>query len=403
MPMQAPRDRALSDRGGRRPDRVIGEYGDHRLGPTVIVIGGLHGNEPAGAHAAERVIDQLHRTRPRMQGRLLALRGNRTALARKQRYLVRDLNRRWTADGVRELLARDPAHDEAEDAEQRELLEILHTEMRRSDQPLVLLDLHSTSGECPPFCCMSDALRNRTLAFALGVPVILGLEEVTDATLMGYLADMGHVGVAFEAGQHVAPETEEKHVAAIALALAASGLLAVEDVPDHADHVRRLRKAARGNPRVVEIVYRHAITPEDQFEMEPGFTSFQRLEAGQVLARDRDGEVRAAFPGRMLLPLYQGLGEDGFFIGRDVGPVRLRLSQLLRRARLDDALALLPGVRRARPDDHNHLLVARGADVGWLRDALFLCGFRHARPAGDRVVYSRRRPDADGLTRDVGE
>jgi succinylglutamate desuccinylase len=363
----------------------------------MIVIGGLHGNEPAGARAAERVLAALNRTSPEMNGRLLALRGNRSALAREQRYLVRDLNRRWTPDRVRELLAADPAFDEPEDSEQRDLVQIMQEEAERSGQPLVTLDLHTTSGECPPFACMSDALRNRDIAFALGIPVILGLEEVTDGTMLGYLADLGHVGVAVEAGQHEAPATEELHVAAIAVAMVASGLLTAAQVPDYTEHVRRLRKAARGYPRVVEIVYRHGIEPEDQFRMEPGFSSFQRLEAGQTLAEDRDGKVRARFPGRMLLPLYQGLGEDGFFIGRDVGPVRLGLSHVLRRARLDDALALLPGVRRADPDDHNHLLVARGADRGWLRDALFLCGFRHARPAGDRIVYSRRRPDADGL------
>ena len=52
--------------------------------------------------------------------------------------------------------------------------------------------------------------------------------------------------------------------------------------------------------------------------MEPGFANFQPIERGQVLARDSQGAIEAPMKGWLLLPLYQGQGEDGFFIGRDV-------------------------------------------------------------------------------------
>lgn len=384
-------------------DRLIGDYGDASTGQTMIVMGALHGNEPAGMFAAQEVFAELERRQPRMRGRLLGVVGNRAALAEQQRFLVRDMNRRWARERVAALLESDPAHDEREDAEQRALLEVLRDAESRTPDPLILLDLHTTSGACPPFCCMADALRNRPMAFALGVPVILGLEEVTDGTLMGYLGDYGHSGIAFEAGQHEDPETKRRHVAAIWLTLVSAGLLEERQVPDYGEHSRLLRRAAKGKPQVVEIVYRHAITPEDKFAMEPGYTSFQRLRPGQVLAKDRDGDVRAATSGRILLPLYQGLGEDGFFIARDMGPARLAASVALRRLRLDALLAMLPGVQRATADGDNQLEVQRGADVGRVRDLLFLCGFRQARVRGDRVVYSRRRPDADGRVGRIGD
>jgi succinylglutamate desuccinylase len=36
--------------------RVLGTYGGTTAGPLVICLGGIHGNEPAGVLAAQRVV-----------------------------------------------------------------------------------------------------------------------------------------------------------------------------------------------------------------------------------------------------------------------------------------------------------------------------------------------------------
>ena len=41
--------------------RYIGDCNGQRQGPTLIVIGGLHANEPAGIDAALRVHDRIKR------------------------------------------------------------------------------------------------------------------------------------------------------------------------------------------------------------------------------------------------------------------------------------------------------------------------------------------------------
>jgi succinylglutamate desuccinylase len=66
----------------------------------------------------------------------------------------------------------------------------------------------------------------------------------------------------------------------------------------------------------MRVEERHGIRPEDQFRMEPGFSNIEPIEAGQLLARDRSGEIRAREKGILFMPLYQGLGDDGFFTGR---------------------------------------------------------------------------------------
>ena len=150
------------------PPRVLGR---RRGGPgaTVIACAGLHGNEPAGLEAARRVLDGLEGVP--LRGEFLAVAGNRGALAAGMRFLGRDLNRCWTAAEVEALRARPGAADEFEQAEQRELLGVLG----EAEPPIVLFDLHTTSGASPPFVLMSDTLRNRPIAFGLGLPVVLGL------------------------------------------------------------------------------------------------------------------------------------------------------------------------------------------------------------------------------------
>ena len=84
---------------------------------------------------------------------------------------------------------------------------------------------------------------------------------------------------------------------------------------------RQLLEHAREDlPHEIEIVLRYAITPEDEFRMEPGFSNIHPVRAGMLLARDRHGEIRAPEDGLVVMPLYQGQGDDGFFLGRPVAP-----------------------------------------------------------------------------------
>ena len=69
--------------------------------------------------------------------------------------------------------------------------------------------------------------------------------------------------------------------------------------------------------RLMELTYRHPVTEQDRFTMVPGFKNFDPVRAGQLLAHDRGGEIHAPADGRLFLPLYQAVGEDGFFLVRD--------------------------------------------------------------------------------------
>jgi len=361
----------------------------------VLVTGGVHGNEPAGIIAVQRVLTALEAGKTPFRGSLTGIAGNRSGLAQGARYLDRDLNRRWLVDDMIALLRRDPAQDSPEDREQRELLHLFAPMLKEAREPLVFIDLHSTSGDGAPFSCMADVIRNRTIAFSLGIPVVLGLEEVIDGSMLGFLCDLGHVGVAIEGGQHDDPATADNHESAIWISLVAAGCLRAEDVPELESHRQRLRAATRELPGVIEIRHRHVVRSEQEpFAMLPGFANFQPVTDGQVVASDRDGDVRTPEAALMMLPRYQPQGEDGYFLARPVSRFWLALSAGLRRTRLDRLVGVLPGVRRD-PSRHDHMLLDRQRPRAV--DVFHLMGYRHRRSEGDGFVFTRRRPDATGI------
>jgi hypothetical protein len=278
--------------------RVLGHHSTGRPGPTIVVTGGIHGNEPAGCEAMLRVLATLAQTGLPLRGELWALAGNLRGLAANLRYLDRDLNRRWIREDIARIVANGP-EDAAEDLEQFELLAFLAPLLERSTTPIVFLDLHSTSGPSTPFVCMADVLRNRKIALALGIPVVLGLEEVLDGSLLGYLCDLGHIGVAVEAGQHSDPMTvAPPRVRRVAHARRRRR--PGRRAPHHRRHARGTRFFATrsGLPAVVEIRHRHVVRPEHEpFVMLPGFANFQPIARGQLVAHDARGPSTPPSPG----------------------------------------------------------------------------------------------------------
>jgi len=377
------------------PPRRIGEHRGATPGPTLVVVGALHGNEPAGPAAVRAVLGRLERERPPFAGRLVGLVGNRRALTAGVRFLGRDLNRSWSPEALAAVVGGGRASS-PEDLELAELVAEIAPLVAEARQPIVFLDLHSTSAPGAPFVCMSDVLRNREIAFALPVPVLLGIEEAIDGALMGHLTELGHVAVAIEGGQHDDPETVERLESAIWLALVAAGAIAAADAPDLAACRARLASAAAGLPRVLEVRERHPVHPMDGFQMKPGFRNLDPVARGTLLAADVRGEIRTRESGYLLMPLYQSQGSDGFFLARRVAPFWLHLSARLRRWRVDRWLGALPGVRRD-PEERDRLLVDPRVARYQTVNLFHLLGYRRVRDRGDRLVFSRRRPGYRGV------
>lgn len=368
-------------------ERILGDVAGPEPGPLLIAVAGLHGNEPAGVHALRRVFTRLDPGR--LRGRFVGIAGNLGALARRVRFDQVDLNRAWTAERLERLSSADPKTLGHEDREQRELMDALQERFADHPGPVYCIDLHTISASGAPFATLADTLRNRTFARHFPVPKLLGIEEQIDGSLLEWLGGFGFVTLGFEGGRHDAPESIDRHEAIAWLALEAAGLLDRAQIPDRRLWTDRLRQACKGTPSFVEVRLRHPVRPEDGFQMEPGWSHLQRVRAGTVLAHDVRGPVVASEGGYVLLPLYQGQGEDGFFLGRAVHPVWLGVSRILRASGLPSLAHWLPGVRRKADDPST--LVVDGRVARWESAGIFhLLGYRRMRQRGSLREFTRR-------------
>ena len=368
--------------------RELGRLDSGRPGPNVLVLAGIHGNEPAGLIAVQRVLDRLRASALPITGRIVALVGNRGALRSGQRFLARDLNRGWGAAAIAAMQARSGDERLPEDDEQQQLLQCFEAAVAAASGPVVFVDLHTSSADGPPFLCLADTIDNRRLGLHTGVPIILGIEETIEGAALEWFGQRGIAALAVEGGRHQHPDTVPNHEAMLWSLLLRLGVVSTEHV-DAAPHRAHLRASVGDAPPIVEIIHRHAITAADAFRMEPGFVNFAAVEKGRLLARQSDGEVRAKSACRVLLPLYQPLGDDGFFLARPVRRVWLHVARWLRALRVDRVLRFLPGVRRD-PDDGDSLLVDRAVARWFTVEIFHLLGYRKERARGERLHFSRR-------------
>lgn len=301
--------------GSRMIGRIVGDL----PGPTLVAVAGIHGNEPAGVFAARRVLARLAELGAPLRGEFAALQGNMQALQAGRRFLDRDLNRHWTMEGLEQLADRD-RHETLthEDREELDLARALDGVLSDSRGGLFFIDLHTTSSAGYPFAMIQDRAEQRRFARNFPLPIILGLLDVVDGVLLKYMAELGCTCFGIEGGQNDDERSIDHHEAALWIALVSAGLVDAAHLPEFERSRAMLTRSSTGLPHFMEVVHRHAITLEDQFRMKPGYANIHPVQAGEVLARDCRGEIKAPWDGILFLPLYQGLGDDGFFLGREV-------------------------------------------------------------------------------------
>ena len=333
--------------------RQIARLRAEAAGSTLIVVAGLHGNEPAGIFAAQRVVARIEREQLLRAGEVVALAGNLPALGLQKRFVARDLNRVWLDD---------PAEEDSESRQRAELETAVQAVIAARRGRVVVLDLHTSSAAGVPFAVFGDTLAQRAFASGLPIPSVLGLNEILDGAMCEFWARRGCLCLAVEGGQHQAEDTVSNLEAVILLCLHRAGMLESRADRWIAEARARLDRRRTGLPRLLEVLERHAITDSDRFQMQPGFRNIDVVKRGQLLARDCRGELRARKDGLVILPLYQGRGDDGYFWGRAISPLRQSLQAVLRRIIPPAALAWLPGVRRDLGRNRGFLLNAEAAN-----------------------------------------
>lgn len=314
---------------GQRTGQVthlLGKFDQGLEGPLVIALGGIHGNEPAGVEALSLLLDMLrveNITAPgfRFRGRFLALAGNPYALQQGKRFLNADLNRIWEIEKVRELVNGRADARQAEDKAVIELATLVTREIEAyRPRQIVFMDLHTTSASGGIFSIAPKHLSSIRLAVELGAPVVTGMFEDLPGTMLQWCWSQPWgvpvQVVAFEAGQQADLLSVNRSIAAVVNGLRASGCIKPEDVKN--EHDVLLKTYSKGLPTLTRVVYKHKITQQDGFIMEPGFKHFDAVVKGQLVAFDRKGPIHAPSDGYLLMPLYQPTGSEGFFLVQSI-------------------------------------------------------------------------------------
>lgn len=197
-----------------------------RPGPHVALFALVHGNEPSGAVALQRLLELAIRP---ARGRLSLCLANPDAFDRfdpalpaAARYLDEDFNRIWD----------DARLDAPGSSRERLRARALRPLVRQVD---FLLDLHSMQLAGEPLLLCADVPRAARFAAALGFPgtVVLDPGHATGRRLIDY-APFAHpagraVALLLEAGAHGARATVETALATTLRFLATCGVLEAAD------------------------------------------------------------------------------------------------------------------------------------------------------------------------------
>ncbi|MGI9548311.1 MAG: succinylglutamate desuccinylase/aspartoacylase family protein [Flavobacteriaceae bacterium] len=369
--------------------RIIGHIRGDQKGPTLVFFGGIHGNEPSGVKALERVFARLELKKEKVKGNIFGIRGNIPALAKECRFLENDLNRIWTHRGIQAINSKGLSERTSEEEELVEIHRIISEIVKNDSPPFYFIDFHTTSSPTLPFITINDALINRKFASLFPLPVILGLEEYLEGPLLSYINEKGYVAIGFESGQHYTREAMENSIAFTWLTLLFTGVLPDSFQPKRKKYLEELKKAAGGNSTFYEVTHRHRITNKDQFNMLPGFRSFDTIKEGTKLASHNGEQLSTEKKSIVFMPLYQEQGEEGFFLIRKIPKWVLKLSAGMRKLRMDALLTLLPGISWASPEKDRlmiNLKVAR-----FLSKPLFhLLGYRSRTVDKTHILMSNR-------------
>jgi len=299
-------------------NRILGKYPKQvkAEGPALIISAGVHGNEPSGLLALERVFKVLEDQQIPCKGQITGISGNLEALKKGVRLINKDLNRVCTLENEQKI--RDgnlPDYHEAR--EFRDLIEVVDEKLKSDLLTEVLfMDFHTTSSDTTPFISVNKQDKSYELAIKFPLPVVKGIEKYIPGHFDHYLTLKGHTGFTVEAGQHLSARSVDYHEAMVWMMLEISGMISKRDVPEYS-HFYNILEETFGGESGYEVVHRHHIEEGEKFSMNPGYKNFSKISKGEKLATSNGEDVISDIDGRIYMPLYQSQGSDGFFIVKE--------------------------------------------------------------------------------------
>ncbi len=292
--------------------RIIGSYSSGVDGPLLFITAGIHGNEPSGVKALQKVFEVLEGENPEIKGRVVAVTGNRKALQLDTRFIDEDLNRTWTVENIE-----NNSTDSHEKKEMFEIIEILNQFPKHDFSKRYFLDCHTTSAASAPYISVQEVNDNDAWAHKFPTHIIRGFSDIVLGCIDHYESRIGITGFVFEGGQHQSKLAEMNHEGIIWLALQNACELDLDKLRQYPEAAKMLLKN-KEKQKTFEISYRHGLNPTDEFNMQPGYSNFQPIKKGELLAHQNGKPIYSEWDAYIFMPLYQKQGNDGFFIVTEI-------------------------------------------------------------------------------------
>lgn len=297
------------------PSRIINRFPSDGAQPRLVVFAGVHGNEPSGVLALQRVFNQLHTDQISLNGQLIGVLGNTRGFQQGVRYVNEDLNRLFLPSRI-ELARLAPDEQTFEMLELLSICDLVDSLESRTNDELFFLDCHTTSSPSIPFISLNEGFPpSLQLAQRIPVAAVIGAEREIKGCLAEWLNKRGWTGFTYEAGQHAADLSVDNQEAAIWLALLHAGCVCEAQAQRY---LKRARDVLQQQGTQQQMVYRlqsaYRIRDEETFRMEPGFRNLQRVRQGEHLATSDGRPVVAQEDSYLLMPLYQSQGNFGYFL-----------------------------------------------------------------------------------------
>lgn len=229
-------------------------------GPSVVVMGAVHGNERVGAEVIVALKAQIHPAE--LHGTLTLILGNPAAYAINQRFVDQDLNRLFGAE-FQTLAQKDPGTLSIEEKRALEMAPFLE----KADY---LLDIHSTIKPSVPFVYCESTPQHLELARLFQIQYIVSPDPAghvvdLDSSADNHVDRHGGVGLTYEAGWH-----KEANAAADVIGKTYYFLQAVGSLSGTQSHP---------SSTAIHVEIYETLIPSDQnFKFEKDFSNFDRYD-----------------------------------------------------------------------------------------------------------------------------
>lgn len=226
-------------------------------GPTVVILGGVHGNETCGVEA----LKELQNIKIE-KGKLILIYGNPKAIERNVRYVEQNLNRMFCDE--------EKLTSELKASYEYQRSRVILPYLQLADYAL---DLHASfTPDSEPFIiCESNALP--LVQYLPQNRVCYGFTRLEPGGTDGYMNEKGKVGVCIECGYLNDPRSTQSAIQTAYLFLQALGMLSSSTL---------MTNQSQYYVEAYELYY----TKTDSFKLARSFQDFEEIKVGEIIGYD---------------------------------------------------------------------------------------------------------------------